>query len=200
MTKIRSKVCRQCKARFTPDRPLQVVCGPACAMGKVKADRAKAQAARDRQFAAETRRLRESIKTPSQHRRDAQSAFNRYIRARDIDRGCVSCGIRTGQAHAGHYRTRAAAPALSFHCLNVVRQCAQCNNSKSGNVLAFRLGLIARFGIDTVEAIECAPATRKLGIDYLLRLKRIFASRARHLPRLRKKIAASRAATQEKNF
>ena len=114
-----------------------------------------------------------------------QKAFNSYIRKRDEGRGCISCGIKTGQMDAGHYRTRAAAPQLSYDVRNVHLQCRQCNTMKSGNLVPYRAALVERIGEASVEALECNNERAGFTVDYLKRLRSVFNERTRHLDRIR---------------
>jgi hypothetical protein len=81
---------------------------------------------------------KERLKTRSDRVRDAQAAFNRYIRARDRGKPCICCGrsqgdIKHGGAvDAGHYRSRGSAPGLKFNLLNCHSQLAYCNRYLSG--------------------------------------------------------------------
>jgi hypothetical protein len=87
--------------------------------------------------------------------KQAQSAFNAYIRARDADYNCISCGRNhSGQYHAGHFRSRGAHPELRFEELNCHKQCAPCNNHLSGNISNYRPALIAKIGQNKVDWIE----------------------------------------------
>lgn len=87
--------------------------------------------------------------------KEAQKAFNAYIRYRDASLCCISCGRNhNGQYHAGHYRSRGAHPELRFEELNCHKQCAPCNNHLSGNISNYRINLIEKIGADKVEWIE----------------------------------------------
>jgi hypothetical protein len=44
--------------------------------------------------------------------------------------------------------------ALRFNELNCHRQCAPCNNHKSGNITEYRIELIRRIGENLVEWLE----------------------------------------------
>lgn len=121
----RTKQCSMCLRPFQPARPLQAVCSPRCAakLGKVK--RAKEKNA-DRLKKRALRKLTEC-------RADAQKAFNAWVRRRDADLPCVSCGetnppmLPGGQWDAGHFLSRGAYPELAFEPLNVWKQCKSCN-------------------------------------------------------------------------
>ena len=143
----KAKTCEVCERVFVPDRMGQLVCRPACAMARVrqakKADRASIKA------------RKEAIKSRAEWAREAQTAFNAWVRARDDGLPCISCGRHhQGQWHAGHYLSTGARPELRYTESNVHRQCAPCNTHLSGNAVLYRIGLVNRIGLDAVEWLE----------------------------------------------
>ncbi|EKJ0496192.1 DUF550 domain-containing protein [Escherichia coli] len=87
--------------------------------------------------------------------KQAQQAVNAFVRERDRDLPCISCGTLTSaQWDAGHYRTTAAAPQLRFDERNIHKQCVVCNQHKSGNLVPYRVELISRIGQEAVDEIE----------------------------------------------
>jgi hypothetical protein len=133
----------------------------------------------DQQRKAEKRETLAKQKTLSDHRKEAQQAFNALIRARDAGRQCISCdtvlspGGVGGGYDCGHYRSVGSAPHLRFHYLNAHGQCKKCNRYLSGNVVEYRKRLIDRIGLAKVEAIEQDNRQRKYSTNDLQRLKRI---------------------------
>jgi hypothetical protein len=114
----------------------------------------------------ETKRARESIKTRAEWLKEAQAAFNAYIRVRDSELPCVSCGRHhNGQYHAGHYRSTGSAPELRFDERNIHKQCAPCNNHLSGNLIPYRVELIRRIGQDGVDYLEGPHTSKKYTIE-----------------------------------
>ncbi len=122
---------------------------------------------RQREFEKEGRQRRrakrESFKTKAQWDKEAQSAFNRYIRIRDEGKPCVSCGnpligksnYLTGSAiDASHYRSRGAASHLKFNVFNVHSACTRCNRQLSGNAVEYRIHLIERIGRIALSALR----------------------------------------------
>lgn len=96
-----------------------------------------------------------ALKPRSYWIKQAQQAVNAFIRERDRDLPCISCGTLTSaQWDAGHYRTTAAAPQLRFDERNIHKQCVVCNQHKSGNTVPYRVMLIERIGIAAVDEIE----------------------------------------------
>ena len=133
----------------------------------------------------DTKAKLDSLKTASDYIKEAQVAFNAYIRVRDKNKPCISCGclpgdtVQGGKFDAGHYRSRGSASHLRYHLLNCHSQCVKCNRYLSGNVVEYRKGLIARIGAERVEKLEMDNNPRKLTIDYLKRVKKIFNYRKR---------------------
>ena len=138
---------------------------------------------------------KKKLKPLGDYLNEAQSAVNGYIRARDHNKPCISCGCKKVSSFggyrgscgwdAGHYRSRGAASHLSFNLLNIHKQCVKCNRDRSGNVVEYRMRLMKRIGIDAVEALEANNKARKFTIEYLQRVKRIFNRRARHYKKIR---------------
>jgi len=178
--KIRS--CRVCRAEFQPVKPLQKVCGYACALTLAAADRAKAEKCAIVKDRKATKEALGRLKSRATWAREAQAAFNAWIRLRDADLPCISCGRHhQGQWHAGHYRSVGAAPELRFDVLNVHKQCAPCNTHLSGNITKYRAGLIDRMGVHVVEYLEGPHMLIGFDIDDFKEIKRFYASKAREL-------------------
>ncbi len=121
---------------------------------KSEAKRIKAQheaEKADRQRLAEKK---QQVKPVSYFIKQAQQAFNEFIRYRDRHLPCISCGRHhEGQYHAGHFRTTGANPELRFNEDNCHKQCAPCNNHLSGNLIAYRPALIAKIGQARFDAL-----------------------------------------------
>lgn len=171
--------CRICKAPYAKTSMAHVVCSPSCAIALVQQKKAKVER-------KNIRARREQLKTRRDWLKTAQAAFNAWIRARDINLPCISCGrYHQGQWHAGHYRTTAAAPQVRFHPDNVHKQCQPCNTHKSGNVVEYRINLVKRIGIERVEFLECAneitrytiEELKAITIDYRKRTKALMGAR-----------------------
>lgn len=195
------KQCPICGTEYTPRSSLQKVChNYKCAMEfnrQVDArNAAREQRKQDKLQRDDLKQRREKLKGVSEWQKEAQTAFNRYIRWRDFNKECASCGGQligssnylTGSAvDASHYRSRGAASHLKFNVFNVHSACTRCNRQLSGNAVEFRIRLIDRIGIERVERLEADNIPRKFDIPYLKRVKAIFTRRARHYEKLRKR-------------
>ncbi|EKS6407571.1 recombination protein NinG [Enterobacter hormaechei] len=207
MRKPSRRKCKVCSEYFVPkfhDIRIRWCCpehGAILAMEEREKEKVKAAAKRikeqkEAEKAGRKRRKakRESLKSKSQWDKEAQSAFNRYIRVRDEGKPCVSCGnpligksnYLTGSAiDASHYRSRGAASHLKFNVFNVHSACTRCNRQLSGNAVEYRIRLIERIGLERVERLESDNESRRFDIPYLQRIKSIFTRKARALEKRR---------------
>ncbi|MCM8294887.1 recombination protein NinG, partial [Enterobacter hormaechei] len=169
---------------------------------KAAAKRIKEQKEAEKVGRQRRKAKRESLKSKSQWDKEAQSAFNRYIRIRDEGKPCVSCGnpligksnYLTGSAiDASHYRSRGAASHLKFNVFNVHSACTRCNRQLSGNAVEYRIRLIERIGLERVERLEADYSPRRFDVTYLKRVKAIFSRRANALMKRRQKLQESAA-------
>lgn len=161
---VRLTRCKACRRQFIPARPFITWCCEDCGavvaldlLAKAERVAAKAQQGREAADRKVTRQRIAALKSRAQHLKEAQAAFNSYIRARDEIAGlpCVSCGrFHTGAYDAGHYRSVGAMPALRFSEINCHRQCVPCNQHKGGNIVEYRIGLVKRIGVLSVEWLE----------------------------------------------
>lgn len=178
------KTCRNpaCSASFVPQRLGQAVCNYACglAIKDVNQEKARKSLAQVERWKIQVRK--EALKTRADHLKDAQKAVNEFIRLRDKDLPCVSCGrFHEGQWHAGHFRSVNAHPELRFEPLNIWRQCAPCNTHKSGDLLNYRQELVRRIGADAVEWLEGPHLPKKYTVEQLKALAAEYRAKTKEL-------------------
>ena len=89
-----------------------------------------------------------------------QKVFNAYIRNRDKELGCISCGAEVEQA--GHYHSQGHHSALRYDPINTNGQCKRCNMFLSGNLIKYRQGLVARYGERVVQELEESANNNRL--------------------------------------
>lgn len=182
---------RACRKPFVPAQSFQSWCSPECGVtiARDKQQKERTALAKIERKAIKVRK--EQLKGRAEYMKEAQAAINRYVRLRDAHLGCVSCDRPStwqGQWHASHYRSRGAAPHLRFNLHNIHKACSICNNHLSGNIMGYRPELVRRIGAQGVEALEASQVRADFTIDYLKRLKRVFAEKARRLE-LRRAVA-----------
>jgi hypothetical protein len=175
----KTKACAACLKPFTPARPMQAVCSPRCAHKKVRMDKAKErEVVRERKKALET--IPDLIKA-------AQKEFNAYVRARDKDQPCICCGLPLGAGEVGggydcgHYRSVGSAPHLRFDERNAHAQRKQCNRWGAGRAVDYRRGLIARIGLQAVEALEADNSIHKWDRDELRQIAATYRQKRKEL-------------------
>lgn len=83
----------------------------------------------------------------------AQTVFNRWIRERDKDFGCISCPSPKVE-HASHYLSVGHHGQMRFNEMNVNGSCAKCNTFLGGNLIFYRQGLVKRYGEEKVLMLE----------------------------------------------
>lgn len=182
--------CKVCHKSFDPHSSLQITCDYKCALIWTKKQTEKRQAKKLKEDRQRTREIKESLKTKGQHLKEAQIAFNGYVRERDKFQPCISHDeperherrnlLKVGGAYdCGHYRSVGSAPHLRFNLKNAHKQCKKCNNHLSGNVVEYRIRLIVRIGLENLEILESNYESKKFTIEYLKRIKRIFNKKKR---------------------
>ena len=178
--------CKVCKVPFDPFSSLAVACSQKCALIHVQKENDKKAAKVKKESRQWVKVQRDRLKSKGDHTREAQQSFNAFIRARDAHLPCISCGTYTaGQFHAGHYRTRKAAPELRFDESNTNRQCAQCNCFDSGNVTEYRISLVEKVGQAEVDRLEGLTPPKHYSVDDLKEIKAKYRALTRELQRQR---------------
>lgn len=166
--------CEACGKEFEKQRMGQRVCSPKCAARHVR---------------IETAKRKEATKTLNDWIADAQKEFNGYIRARDEAAGhpCICCGkfggewSRGGIWDCGHYRSRGSAGHLRFDERNAHRQLKQCNSYGGGRHVDYRIGLIARIGLEAVETLEADQGVHKWTVEELKAIKAKYKAKLKAL-------------------
>lgn len=187
MVAVKQKRCKVCKTSFEPTKPMQAVCGIGCALDIAAKKKTLRQAKERRETAKADKAKREKLKTKGEYIKEAQSAFNKYVRLRDSGHGCISCGADCssassgGAGDAGHFRSRGSAPHLRFDERNVHLQCKRCNRYLSGNVADYRIGLIERIGQSALDELETDQMPRNYTINDLKNIKAIYTAKCKEL-------------------
>ena len=143
---------------------MQKVCGSKCAIDFVIKQNAKTKAVKDKAEAKVWREKKAALNdTVPIWKKKAQAVFNKYIRIRDHDKPCVSCGKYEheikhsgsgGFWDCGHYRSVGSCPELRFEEKNAHKQCKKCNQFLSGNHVEYRFGIVSRISAEELKFIE----------------------------------------------
>jgi len=180
-----------CSNQFVQYSTLQNKCIP-CSIKKGRKIEAKIER-------KETRAAKEKIKKKGAWMKEAQAAYNRWVRARDYGKPCISCGLYIGELGiksnivlvCGHYLSVGAFPELRFQFFNTNLQCTRCNggagkygqfNSKARTVTQdYRINLISKIGLENVEWLESKHEPKRYTIEDYKEIKTGFNAWAREL-------------------
>ena len=200
------KTCKNpaCRGSFVPQRLGQAVCSPKCALATVEVQKAKEKKSLAQAGRRDIKVRKEALKSRGDHLKDSEKAVRDYRRTYElsIGSGCISCGEsqesilhaqgwKTGGAFdAGHFLGKGARPELRLVPNNIWLQCKSCNAGSSkfarkGETVSqgFRTGLIARIGLEAVEAMEADHAPRKETIEQLKSITAEYRAKTRELKR-----------------
>lgn len=108
----------------------------------------------DRYEREKKKKLKEKNKTITQLINEAKLPFQKWIRFRDANLPCISCGTDAELNDGGHFYKAEIYRGLIFNENNCHKQCRKCNQFLGGNENNYRLGLIARYGEDFVKDLD----------------------------------------------
>ena len=186
----RRTLCPHCKGKLEQGQRIHAECITPWADAQAeKAKRAEAKRARAaaKVERASIRARKEAIKTIPVLIKEAQHAFNAYIRARDADKPCICCGqpLGTGEVggafDCGHYRSTGSASHLRFDERNAHAQRKVCNRWGAGRAVDYRIGLVARIGLAAVEALESDNTPRKWLREELIYIRDRYRAKLKEL-------------------
>src|SRR5690606_36814293 len=80
--------------------------------------------------------------------------FQKYIRLRDKDLPCISCGSFEGVPQGGHYKKAEIYSGVIFDERNCHKQCKKCNVFLGGNEANYRVNLVKRFSENYVSDLD----------------------------------------------
>ncbi len=212
--------CKQCGEYVPAEIGIKVPAGFFCssdhdakfAIKKAEAAReqlrqkANANKARKEKAArAKHRADKQRIKPLSKKKSEAQAAINAYVRIRDKNLPCISCGKPAAQVEAeqgwkpggcwdaGHYISRGARENLRFNLWNIHKQCKSCNGGEINKAHTatvtqrYESNLREKIGDEKVDWLNNAHEITRFDSDYLERAKEIFRKKTRLYKRLFRK-------------
>ena len=135
---------------------------PGCQDARIKKALEKGRAQMKRAVKETNRRLKEDdkkalekLKTLGEYEIEAKKEFQKWVRLRDKNDGCISCGnTQTTEWDGGHYFKAELYSGLIFHTDNCNKQCKQCNHRLHGNESNYRIGLVKKIGEERVNWLE----------------------------------------------
>jgi hypothetical protein len=100
--------------------------------------------------------------TLSKLKETLQKIFNAYIRERDKDKPCISCGKFKPIIQAGHYWTVRMYDALRFDEDNCHGECPGCNGFDPCHLIGYTENLKDRIGIERYNSLKSRAGDYKM--------------------------------------
>lgn len=164
---------RKCKAKgceqqFIPRNSMHVACCGSCAHSIVRAKNEQAEQRKRSDERKADRARKQELKPLKWFHARTRIAVHKYIRTRDRDRPCISCGTtHAAQWDAGHYVSVGADSSLRYDFNNIHKQCSVCNKHLSANLIRYRQNLIPKIGEPEVLRLEGPQPVHKWTRDEL---------------------------------
>lgn len=89
-----------------------------------------------------------------------QIVANEYIRLRDKDKPCISCG-EWKVLQAGHYYPVKGYDGLRFDEDNIHGECAGCNCFSEGHLITYGINLERKIGLEKLNNLHAKAAEYK---------------------------------------
>lgn len=150
--------CKNCKQRFNPYE--NTTLNPYCKEIECQTKKAlflleKKRKQDTKSWNIEKRERKEKLKTNADYVKELQYYFNKFIRLRDKEKGCISCSKPLLEKYdAGHFYSTGAYPQLRFEEFNTAAQCVFCNRHQRGAIHNYRIGIRKRYGQKILDFLE----------------------------------------------
>ena len=180
--------CKSCRKQCEPFNSLNAFCDADCAISYLNGNTGKKliEKVKRKKF----REKKKEVKGLSHWSRVTQTVVNKYVRLRDRNLPCISCGkwdhelkeaVRKGKWDAGHYKTVGSHPEIRFDTKNINKQCLNCNGFNAGNIPGQERGIEARYGQERLDWLNGPHKLKHYSIDDLERIRKIFSKKTRRL-------------------
>ena len=100
-------------------------------------------------------------KTLPKLKKEAEKYVNAYVRKRDAELPCISCG-KHKVLQAGHYYPVKGYDGLRFNTDNIHGECAGCNCFDESHLIHYTKNIKDRIGLERFEELEKAAADYKM--------------------------------------
>lgn len=177
--------CKYCKEYVSIETGFKAPAGWFCnyshaskfAQEKQRKQREKAVKAKVKADKKDLRERKLAIKPKKKWEDELQDLFNKYVRLRDANLGCVSCDKPFdwyGQWHASHYHSRGSSTYLRYNLWNVHKSCSVCNKHLSGNIGEYTPRLIEKIGQEKFDwLLRHKYETKSFDIEWIKRAIKI---------------------------
>lgn len=173
--------CKCCKEKFETRYFLQKYCMVHDECIREHVEHSKKASAKAWMKVAKVKK--EKLKTNKDYLKELQVVFNKFIRLRDKDKGCISCGTPlTSKFDAGHFYSVGSTPTLRFNEDNVHGQCVYCNQHLHANIHAYTERLPLRIGKESFELLKSLKnGLCKYDNTELVELKEVYKQKIKEL-------------------
>ena len=202
---IKPKICKICSESFIPMfSTTQKTCKKMrCIIELVNLNKEKKLQRDIKAFKKSERKdlreRKEALKSRSDWLKEAQVAFNAYIRERDKGNLCISCGKSEAELKiknpiamvCGHFLSVGGHPELRFQEYNANLQCTRCNggagkygqfNSKGLTVTQdYKINLIDKIGLSNVEWLEGKHEAQNWQVEDIKEIKAYYREQLKQL-------------------
>ena len=159
------KKCKHCKDWFEVSSMVKnnagTYCNSDCMFNNIKHALPKliAKGAKIKEKAVKVRHKEatKKLRTRTQWYNMLQVEVNKYVRLRDANEPCCTCGTANQNIKydAGHCFTRAARPDLRFNLTNIHKQCSvNCNQHGSGMRLEYQTFITSKYSPNHFEWLK----------------------------------------------
>ena len=160
--KQKEKKCAICGEKFYPYKSIQKVCSMQCSI-EHQNKKIKEKSKRE-----STKEIPNTLTHP-QWILKLETVFNKWIRLRDLKKGCISCSkpLINRTYDAGHFISKVYS-FLRFSELNVHGQCVTCNRFKGSNQTGYKKGIENRLTPEQIKYLgdnknkECRLTTPEI--------------------------------------
>lgn len=172
--------CKHCRTKFEPKRFLQKFCEETEECKDAAIEFALAQVKKEKKIDWNKRKakIKKSLKRKQDYEKELETIVNEYVRLRDQDKPCISCGAHPGTftITAGHYYPAGTYKNIRYDLININGQCWwNCNKNKSGNLIEYRKGLVKRYGEEAVIDLDKRSLkSPKFTVPDLIEMKKTF--------------------------
>lgn len=161
MLQAKYKKCKVCFKLFRTFNSFQKTCGKTCSVEQIK-DKPDFK-----------KKVTKPSDTVAGQVRLTQDVFNNYIRLRDKNLPCISCGKDKVSAwHAGHFIPVGVNKSIRFDENNVHKQCMRCNTFLHGNDKNYELNLRIKIGDEEVDRLKSNKESKKYTIPDMKELRK----------------------------
>ena len=198
MKKLKQYKCKQkaagCYGVFTKRSSFQTTCDNInCAIKKVESGKTRKKAQEAKKKKAHDKLRLDALRPYSYWVKKAQTACNRFIRARDKDEPCIMCGKLPqsddkqygGTWDACHYISRGSCGTLRYHPCNVHKGCKSCNSpgpyKAQKTVKQFRVNLLEKVGVEIVEYLDSYRDLKPLSVEDIKEIELYYKQRYREV-------------------